>query len=69
MKKTLLFLLLAASFSTLNAQKCNAVFFNQDGERFQVILNGILQNLDFATNVKVTDLSFEGNYKSEKKEN
>ena len=63
MKKTLLFLVVAISISTLSAQRCNAVFFNQDGEKFQVIVNGVTQNLDYSTNVKVTDLSFEGNYK------
>lgn len=63
MKKTLLFLFIALSISVLKAQKCNAVFFSQDGQKFQVVLNGVLQNLDYGTNVKVTDLSFEGNYK------
>ncbi len=63
MKKTILFLFTAFTFYSLNAQKCNAIFFSQDGQKFQVILNGVLQNLDYETNVKVTDLNFEGKYK------
>lgn len=63
MKKILSLLFVVAIFTSANAQKCNAVFFNQDGQKFQVTVNGILQNLDYSTNVKVTDLNFEGNYK------
>lgn len=63
MKKLLSIFFVVAVFSSIKAQKCNAVFFNQDGQKFQVTVNGVLQNLDYATNVKVTDLSFEGNYK------
>ncbi|MCB0402631.1 MAG: DUF4476 domain-containing protein [Flavobacteriales bacterium] len=63
MKKILLVFIAMISLSAIQAQNCNAVFFNQDGRAFQVTLNGILQNADYQTNVKVTDLSFEGNYK------
>lgn len=63
MKKALLFLLITGSFGSLLAQNCNAVFFNQEGKRFHLILNGILQNSAFETNVKVTDLSHEASYK------
>jgi hypothetical protein len=38
------------------AQISNLIFFSEQGERFSVILNGILQNADPQTNIKVTDL-------------
>lgn len=63
MKKIILLFVLAASSVVIHAQNCNAVFFNQDGTRFHVVLNGILQNINYETNVKVTDLKFEGSYK------
>jgi hypothetical protein len=63
MKKTLLFLFAAFTLITSEAQNCNAIIFNQEGNRFQVVLNGILQNSAFETNVKITDLNFEGSYK------
>lgn len=62
MKKLLLAFTIIISVA-IQAQNCNAVFFNQDGSRFQVVLNGVLQNVGFETNVKVTDLKHEGNYK------
>ncbi len=63
MKKFLLFTAIILGTYLAQAQNCNAVFFNQDGSRFQVVLNGVLQNINFETNVKVTDLKFEGSYK------
>ncbi len=57
MKKLFLFLSLALlSLTFINAQKTNLIFFSEQGERFSVILNGILQNPKPETNVKVTDL-------------
>lgn len=44
------------------AQNSNAVLFTENGERFQVVLNGVIQNTDPATNVKLTDL-MAPNYK------
>lgn len=38
------------------AQYSNLIFFTENGERFTVILNGIRQNPNPETNVKVTDL-------------
>ena len=38
------------------AQFSNLIFFTENGERFTVILNGIRQNPNPETNVKVTDL-------------
>lgn len=63
MKRILLLLIAIVAVASIKAQNCNAVFFTQDGQSFQVVLNGVLQNVDFQTNVKVTDLAFEGNYK------
>jgi hypothetical protein len=36
--------------------KTNLIFFTEQGERFSVILNGILQNPNPKSNIKVTDL-------------
>ena len=47
-----LFLLTIAS----KAQNSNAILFTENGERFQVVLNGILQNSNPETNVKLTQL-------------
>ncbi len=46
-------------FITLNAfcQTSNAIFFTENGEKFQVILNGVLQNTTPETNVKMTQLN------------
>ncbi len=38
------------------AQTSNAILFTENGERFQVVLNGILQNAKPETNVKMTGL-------------
>lgn len=54
------FLLMLAA--TVKAQTSNAILFTENGERFQVILNGILQNATPQTNVKMTDL-VSPNYK------
>jgi hypothetical protein len=56
MKKHLLILVLLISFSGIYAQKTNLIFFTEQGEKFSVILNGVLQNLKPETNVKVIDL-------------
>jgi hypothetical protein len=51
-------LLLAAMLLSLqlSAQNSNAIFFTENGERFQVVLNGVLQNSNPETNVKLTEL-------------
>jgi hypothetical protein len=38
----------------------NLIFFSEQGERFSVILNGVLQNSVPETNIKVTDLPAPG---------
>jgi hypothetical protein len=38
------------------AQLTNLIFFSEQGERFSVVLNGILQNASPQTNIKVTGL-------------
>ena len=56
MKRSLLLstflLLIMMGFS----QRSNLVIFSENGERFQVVLNGILQNAHAETNVLITDL-------------
>ena len=55
MKKAIYLLGLAFFFSVaVNAQANNAILFAENGEKFQVILNGILQNATPETNVKMT---------------
>ncbi|HRH67212.1 MAG TPA: DUF4476 domain-containing protein [Bacteroidia bacterium] len=44
------------------AQSNNAILFTENGEKFQVILNGVLQNATPETNVKLTGLNAP-NYK------
>jgi hypothetical protein len=60
MKKTFPFLLffLLSFVITLQSfsQLTNLVFFSEQGERFSVVLNGILQNAKPETNIKVVDL-------------
>lgn len=45
------------------AQKASITVFSQEGQKFYVVLNGIRQNSEPATNVKVTDLTMQ-NYKA-----
>ncbi len=44
------------------SQKSNLIIFSQNGERFKLIINGIQQNFNPQTNVKITDLNAP-NYK------
>lgn len=61
--KNIYFLIVAIlSFSSSFAQNSNAVLFTENGERFQVVLNGVIQNTAPSTNVKLTDL-MAPNYK------
>jgi len=39
------------------AQNSNMIIFSENGERFQVVLNGVLQNADPETNVLITGLN------------
>ena len=63
MKKTLLILISIFTIGTITAQQCNVVVFSSEGERFKLVVNGILQSNEFETNVKVTDLMAGGQYK------
>ncbi len=54
--KVLLLSLLAFGIITAKAQTSNAILFTENGEHFQVILNGILQNAKPETNVRMTGL-------------
>ena len=58
MKSKLLTLaLLLISFIAANAQTSNAIFFSENGEKFNLVLNGVLQNEKPETNVKLTGLN------------
>jgi hypothetical protein len=58
MEKKIIFLglFLLTLTGLANAQKSNAILFAENGEKFQVVLNGVLQNSNPETNVKLTDL-------------
>jgi hypothetical protein len=62
MKKLFTLFFINAFNAVLFAQGSNAVLFTENGERFQVVLNGVIQNTTPATNVKLTDL-MAPNYK------
>jgi len=63
MKKTIstLGFLFVFAFA-VHAQLSNAILFTENGEKFHVILNGVLQNVNAETNVKLTQLNAP-NYK------
>jgi hypothetical protein len=56
MRKTFLLALALFCITALRAQTSNLIFFSENGERFSVILNGMLQNDQPETNIKVTEL-------------
>lgn len=56
MRRLLLLSTLLLAVVATFGQMTNLVFFTEQGERFQVVLNGLLQNPDPETNVKVTGL-------------
>lgn len=57
MKKIFTLLTVLIISTSLFAQlKTNLVFFSEQGEQFYVVLNGIQQNAEAQTNIKVTDL-------------
>jgi hypothetical protein len=56
MKRTILLMAVVFISAMAQAQMSNLIFFSEQGEKFSVILNGILQNADPQTNIKVTDL-------------
>ncbi len=60
--RTILFTVFTLFTMSVFSQENNAIFFSQNGEQFFVIVNGIKQNAEPATNVKVTGLNAP-NYK------
>lgn len=56
MKNIFLSILLAGLLLPAISQSSNLIIFSQEGERFQVVLNGVLQNADAETNVMIQDL-------------
>ena len=42
--------------SAVFAQRANAILFTEQGERFSVMLNGVLQNQSPTTNIRLNDL-------------
>ncbi|PKP04293.1 MAG: hypothetical protein CVU11_05310 [Bacteroidetes bacterium HGW-Bacteroidetes-6] len=56
MKRFSYFFIFLLAISGLSAQNSNLVFFSEQGEQFLLVLNGVQQNNDAQTNVKVTDI-------------
>ncbi|NVO18958.1 MAG: DUF4476 domain-containing protein [Bacteroidetes bacterium] len=56
MKQLIVSILLLFAASTIKSQNTNLIFFSEQGEHFSVVMNGILQNDQPTTNIKVTDL-------------
>ena len=56
MKKTIVLFSLIISSIWGYTQSSNLIIYSENGERFSVVLNGILQNADVETNVLITDL-------------
>jgi hypothetical protein len=56
MKHILILTFLLLACSGIKAQSSNLIFFSEQGEHFSVVLNGVLQNRNPETNIKVSDL-------------
>jgi len=57
MKKITLILIATLSLSSLYAQPSNFIFFSEEGFPFYVIMNGVKQNQNSQTNVRVENLT------------
>lgn len=57
MKKLFLILIVLGFVKTSSAQLSNLIVFSEGGERFSVVLNGILQNATPETNINITALN------------
>ena len=57
MKKITILLVLFLSFILKADAQFNCIFFSEDGEKFWVVINGVKQNPDPQTNVKVSGLN------------
>lgn len=59
MKKLILLFSLTLMMATVSAQMSNVILFTENGERFTAILNGVRQNNEPETNIKITGLNAE----------
>ena len=59
MKKLIILSFLSLMFAQVNAQLSNVILFTENGERFTAILNGVRQNNEPETNIKITGLNAE----------
>lgn len=57
MKKIILIIIAVLSIGTLFSQPSNFIFFSEDGNSFFIIMNGVKQNQNGQTNVRVENLS------------
>jgi hypothetical protein len=58
--KLLVLAFILSAGAAVKAQTSNAIFFTENGEKFNLILNGVLQNENPETNVKLTGLNAPG---------
>lgn len=59
MKKLIIVSFLTLMFTQVSAQLSNVILFTENGERFTAILNGVRQNNEPETNIKITGLNAE----------
>ncbi|MFN0189570.1 MAG: DUF4476 domain-containing protein [Bacteroidia bacterium] len=59
MKKIILLFSLTLMMATVSAQISNVILFTENGERFTAIINGVRQNNEPETNIKITGLNAE----------
>lgn len=59
MKKLVIVSFLTLMFAQVSAQMSNVILFTENGERFTAILNGVRQNNEPETNIKITGLNAE----------
>jgi Domain of unknown function (DUF4476) len=59
MKKLIILSFLSLMFAKVNAQMSNVILFVENGERFTAIINGVRQNNEPETNIKITGLNAE----------
>lgn len=59
MKKLIIVSFLTLMFTQVRSQLSNVILFTENGERFTAILNGVRQNNEPETNIKITGLNTE----------
>src|ERR1035437_7471671 len=55
-KLSFLFLIVVFAMVAKAQTRTNLIFFSENGERFSIVINGVFQNPQPQTNIKITDL-------------